>query len=227
MRNKQGDYIPKKDKDLVVFGKNFKTVVADNSTKWSITEGENKLLSDAVTDFESSVNKAYGPDRTKSITVHKNEARKELEKQIRGLVNFRLKNPVVTNQDRVELGLPLRDNTRSKIDIPTDKPTVNIKVLSEGQLSVRFHENKPENRGDNASRAIPYGMDGAVIIYEVLPEPPTEYKQLTRHHLATRSPYLMNFSLQERGKTAYFAVCWQNEKGQRGPFSPIISAIIP
>jgi hypothetical protein len=70
-------------------------------------------------------------------------------------------------------------------------------------------------------------MDGALIIYNVLPEPPTEYAQLTRHNLATHTPFLFNFSMAERGKTAYFAIAWQNEKGEKGPFSPIVSQIIP
>ncbi|MDR0686155.1 MAG: hypothetical protein LBF79_01655, partial [Dysgonamonadaceae bacterium] len=83
------------------------------------------------------------------------------------------------------------------------------------------------SKGDKPSYAKPYGMDGALIIYNVLPEPPTEYAQLTRHNLATHTPFLFNFSMAERGKTAYFAIAWQNEKGEKGPFSPIVSQIIP
>jgi hypothetical protein len=227
MEKKHRDYIPGKDKDLVVFGTNFRDVVFDNVPKWNITEAEYGALSTAVTNFNTAVTKAYGPDRTKKATEQKNAARKILEKQIRGLVNFRLKNPVVTNDDRIDLGLPIHDGTRTPIEVPTVKPVANVKVVSEGQLSVLFHENKPEQKGEKPSHAIPYGMDGAVIIYDVLPEPPEGYTKLTRHHLATRSPYLIDFPLHERGKVAYFAVCWQNEKGQRGPFCPIISAIIP
>jgi hypothetical protein len=35
------------------------------------------------------------------------------------------------------------------------------------------------------------------------------------------------FIQEERGKTVYVAMCWQNEKGQKGPWSEIESAIVP
>jgi hypothetical protein len=92
---------------------------------------------------------------------------------------------------------------------------------------VHFHEKAIQSRGDKPSYAKPYGIYGAVIIYDVLPEPPSTHAQLTKHHLATRTPYRINFSLAERGKTAYFAIAWQNEKGEKGPFGPIVSEIIP
>jgi hypothetical protein len=38
---------------------------------------------------------------------------------------------------------------------------------------------------------------------------------------------LVDFHEQERGKTVYIAIQWQNEKGEKGPFSAIQSAIVP
>jgi hypothetical protein len=37
----------------------------------------------------------------------------------------------------------------------------------------------------------------------------------------------MEFEEDERGKTLYIALCWQNEKGQRGPWSNVQTTIIP
>jgi hypothetical protein len=43
----------------------------------------------------------------------------------------------------------------------------------------------------------------------------------------TRSPYTITFEEEERGKSVYIALRWQNKKGKKGPFTVIQSAIIP
>jgi hypothetical protein len=50
---------------------------------------------------------------------------------------------------------------------------------------------------------------------------------LTRSVLATRTPHILEFTEEERGKTVYVAICWQNEKGEKGPWSEMESAIVP
>jgi hypothetical protein len=77
------------------------------------------------------------------------------------------------------------------------------------------------------SKAKPYGVNGAVIIYAVLDAPPADHSALTSSVLATRTPHILEFTEEERGKTVYVAICWQNEKGQKGPWSEIESAIVP
>ena len=66
-----------------------------------------------------------------------------------------------------------------------------------------------------------------MIAYAVLDAPPADQDALTRTALATRTPHVLEFTEEERGKTVYVAICWQNEKGQRGPWSEIESAIVP
>jgi hypothetical protein len=70
-------------------------------------------------------------------------------------------------------------------------------------------------------------QNGAVIVYAVLAEPPADPDALTRSVLATRTPHVFEFTEEERGKTVYVAICWQNEKGEKGPWSEIESAIVP
>jgi hypothetical protein len=79
----------------------------------------------------------------------------------------------------------------------------------------------------STSKAKPYGTNGAVIAYAVLNAPPTNPDALTHTVLATRTPHILEFTEEERGKTVYVTICWQNEKGQRGPWSEIESAIVP
>ncbi|MDR0768676.1 MAG: hypothetical protein LBE71_02040 [Dysgonamonadaceae bacterium] len=215
------DYIPQKDSELVAWSANFTTQVAAGASAWSIPGGEVTALQTANSNFATLHAKADSPAKTSIIVAEKNTARKTLIAKIRGLVNFRLKNPVITDAQRVALGLHVRDTTPSHILAPTTHPELNIDVLDFRRLKILFHDQGHD------SKAKPHGVTGAVIIYAVLDTPPADHSALTRSVLATRTPHILEFTEEERGKTFYIAICWQNGKGQKGPWSEIESAIVP
>jgi hypothetical protein len=78
-----------------------------------------------------------------------------------------------------------------------------------------------------ANKAKPAGYAGAVAVWDVLDKPPARPEDLTNHALASRTPYAIDFDETERGKTGYVALCWENEKGQTGPWSEVQSTIVP
>jgi hypothetical protein len=215
------DYIPQKDAELVAWSANFTAGVAANATAWSIPSNEVVELQTANNEFATLHTKADSPAKTIVIVAEKNAARKKLEGIIRKLAGFRLKNPVISNAQRIALGLHVRDTTPTTIDVPKNRPELGIEVLDVRRLKVVFHDM------GSASKAKPYGINGAVIIWGVLDAPPVDVTVLTRSVLATRTPHTLEFTEEERAKTVYVAICWQNEKGQRGPWSEIESAIIP
>jgi hypothetical protein len=43
----------------------------------------------------------------------------------------------------------------------------------------------------------------------------------------TRTPYTFPFEYDQRGQTVYFALRWENTRGEKGPWSEIHSTIIP
>jgi hypothetical protein len=45
--------------------------------------------------------------------------------------------------------------------------------------------------------------------------------------LRTRTPHVLEFTEPQRGQTVYLALRWQNEKGEKGPWSEIQSTVIP
>jgi hypothetical protein len=75
--------------------------------------------------------------------------------------------------------------------------------------------------------AKPSGYDGAVIIWSILEEPPIGTDDLTLHTMASKTPHAIPFREEERGKTVYIAASWQNERGNIGAWSEILSAVIP
>jgi hypothetical protein len=215
------DYIPQKDSELVAWSTNFTTEVVIHAPAWDIPSDEVSDLQIANTTFATLHAKADSPAKNSIIVAEKNAARKTLVTMIRALADFRLRNPIITDAQRIALGLHVRDTTPTTIDVPKNRPELNIDVLDVRRLKVVFHDMGSD------SKAKPYGVNGAVIVYAVLDTPPADITLLTRSVLATRTPHTLEFTEEERGKTVYVAICWQNEKGQRGPWSEIESAIIP
>ncbi|MDR0686393.1 MAG: hypothetical protein LBF79_02890 [Dysgonamonadaceae bacterium] len=227
MSKRYVDYIPTKDKDLVSFGKNFETVISNNLTKWNISQNEYTEIANAVKSFEASVNLAYSPARTKPITLRKNKNRTNLVAKIRELVNFKLRNPVITDDDKTSLKLHIKDPTKTPIGRPETIPFLYITGAGNRQLKLSFHDQPKTEKNDKKSKAKPYGISGAFIVYDILDEKPETQSKLTKVLFATRTPQIIIFQEEERGKKAYFAICWQNIKGERGTWSDIMPAFIP
>jgi hypothetical protein len=75
--------------------------------------------------------------------------------------------------------------------------------------------------------AKPKGVRGAEIAWAILDTPPTDWSELIHSAFDTRTPAELTFSGNDRGKTLYYALRWENNVGQKGPWSEIYSAIIP
>jgi hypothetical protein len=221
MTKQHADYIPSKDSLLVIWARNFIKILGQSGELWGVTTEELNELKAADASFETMVDKVDSPSKTSVLVASKNEARKKLVALIRALVNFKLRNPAITDPERVLLGIPVHDTTRTPIPTPDIAPAFEIQVYDIRRLSVAYHHS------EGKSKAKPYGVNGAVVIYDVLDAPPTHPTALTRGALATRSPHILDFAEEERGQTAYVAICWQNEKGERGPWSPILSSVVP
>ncbi|MDR3283731.1 MAG: hypothetical protein LBS97_00955 [Treponema sp.] len=56
---------------------------------------------------------------------------------------------------------------------------------------------------------------------------PATVEELTRSAFDPRSPFTLTFQENQRGKALYFALHWENAKGQAGPWSVIQKAIVP
>ena len=215
------DYIPRKDADLAPWSANFYAQVSAKAQAWGITPEEVNALQAADAAFAALQKQTGSPAKNAIIVAQKNDARKNLESIIRTLAGFRLRNPIITDAERIAAGLHVRDTKPTSVNVPKTCPGVDIKVLDFRRLKVFFRNLETKGKGK------PYGAIGAVIIYTVLDAPPSGLGALTRNVLATRTPHILEFTEEERGKTVYIAVCWQNGKGEMGPFSDIEKAIIP
>jgi hypothetical protein len=79
----------------------------------------------------------------------------------------------------------------------------------------------PEKKGK------PYGVVAMELAYGILDSPPARVEALTQYITASKSPLSRTFREEDRGKTVYMAGRWKGSRQQDGPWSAIISVIIP
>jgi hypothetical protein len=154
-------------------------------------------------------------------TREKNRIKKASEKLLRDFIKQYLRFPPVTDEDRDNMGIPNYSGTRSTLGRPCERVEFSFRVRGIRQVQLDFRVQGSVNKAKPANYA------GAVAVWDILDKAPEQPEDLNHYALASRTPYAIEFNEKERGKTVYVALCWENEKGQRGPWSEVQAAIVP
>jgi hypothetical protein len=157
--------------------------------------------------------------RTPLITFVKNNARKEYEKPLRLLVKNLESNLRVSDDDLRSMGIAI-PAPKQPIPPPTRFPVATSDSSTPRIVKIYFRDS------EGLSKAKPHGVHGAEIKWAILETPPVNIKDLTASGFDTRSPFSLEFEEDQRGKTLWFCVRWENTKGEKGPWGEIGSAII-
>ena len=193
--------------------------IAGKSAKWVTDEYIPKFQT-----FGDAFNEWRDPSaRTKTKIAALKIAEKQYRTAYRELYTGYLKgNMNVTDADLVTMGLPARsEHKHTPVPAPTSRPAIKVNPDGVRRLKVLFHDNY------TLKTAKPHGVVGAVLRWVISPTPPANISDLTNSALDTKTPYLLNFEEDQRGKTVYLAAAWQNTKGELGSWSEIVNAIVP
>jgi hypothetical protein len=220
-------YIPVGDYAFLAWAKNYHRVCTDNAALWGLPLPRLTAMGDAIAGFQVILDKCHSDLRTKADTASKNIQRKALKTDCRTFnLEYTQNSSKVSDDDRIRLQIPVRDVMRSNIPRPTVAPHFTLGLTNTtGQLALIIIDPV------NGEEQIPYGMNGAVVYYAVRGpgEPvPATVEDLTVSELASASHYIIkSFKSGDEGKRVYVTLCWENEKGEQGPWSPIQSMILP
>jgi hypothetical protein len=205
------DFIPQGDDAFLDWSRNFVTLVVVNATAWEFPQSEATVLQTQLADYEAKRVVAKSGNRGKFDIAEKNTAKKKLMHTERDVTKRRLAwNPNVTSAQRKQIGVTDHDETHTPIPEPQTRPEFSFKALDLMKIRIDFHDQ------GSASRAIPYGDNGAVFCYTTADEPVTNYALLTQSALLTHSPWTLNLPLEAQGKRLSGALMRRNEKGERG-----------
>jgi hypothetical protein len=216
------DWVEDSDEGFDAQYKKYCQIVGKKTSEWThIPAGRITDLNNGYAAWYTALSK-LNQAHTSGDVWAKNEAKKEGKHILRTFNNeYILYSTLVSEQDKIDLGNHPRDPTPTPIPVPPTRPEIYLKILDIMRLAIHVWDQ------GSTRKAKPYGVDGAVIYWAILDHVPSSLEELTNSVLATRTPYVLEFTEQDRGKTVYIAMRWQNEKGRKGPASEIQSAIIP
>jgi hypothetical protein len=221
---KNNYFLPRADLAFLQWAVNFLAGLALIFQRIGFPETVYNQLKALLDTFSEKFGIAESPQtRTKASVQEKNDARKSLEKSIQQAYGeYLMRNHLVTDADRDNLGLPIYKTTRTPSPVATTYPDSDVDSSTLRRLTIHFFD-----QGNKHSKAKPVGQHGAEILWMISDTPIINVEDLLHSSFDTHTPFTLQFKGEERGKTVYFCLCWENTRGEKGPWSPIQSAVIP
>ena len=200
------------------------TNLAPVYTAYGIPDNEWNVVVQEQMTFVTKYGLAENPDtRTSAAVVAKTEARKTYEKELSILIRRRLNlNPAVDDEARRRLGLPIYKTTHTPAPVATEPPADECDTSVHGRVAIHFFP-----AGSLRKKGKPFGQHGVEIAWVIRDTPPVRWDELLHSVFDTNSPYTFIFENDQRGQTLYYALRWENTRGEKGPWSDIASVMIP
>jgi hypothetical protein len=216
------DFFPKREADLLEWVKNFSAVVTVKASVWNIPADTAQDLTAKVNAYETTYEAAKGENGTKALILEKNERRDALKADLRNIKNKYIDyNDAVTDPDRERLGLPIRDRNPTPKPKPTSRPLLEVVPTNNRQ-----HTATAINQAAG-KKTKPADVHGVRYVWEIRDAAPANADDLRRSVFRIKTTEVFDYEESDRGKRVFYAACYENAKGEAGPWSDIVEAIIP
>jgi hypothetical protein len=215
--------LPRKDELFDVAQATISSAAITNQTLWELNTA---WMTGELIPKKNRWDEAYTlyrpvNTRTPLITFEKNESRKAYEPTLRRLIDILQSSVVVTDDERKAMGIYIDPSHPSHNPAPADMVAFEVDSSVIRRLIIKYY------RAGSKSRGKSHTDHGAEMRYAILDHPPTSIDELIHSAFSTRSPFVMEFDENQRGKIFYFCLRWENTTGKKGEFSEIGSAYIP
>ncbi|MDR0338120.1 MAG: hypothetical protein LBI18_13625 [Planctomycetaceae bacterium] len=216
------DYIPRADEKFLEWAANLIDYAIAAKTRFHIADDVLVGVRNLENTFANALHKANLPNRGKTDVLLKNEARNILKQTLRQFVkSYLIYNPLVSNEDKINMGLPLHNIKPSPIPPPTTYPETEVDLSVIRQVHILIHEH------GKLKQKKPYGVHGWELRWEILDTPPQSINEIRNSEFSTKGHHSLFFDENQRGKMIYFCVRWENNNGKKGPWSEIHNTVIP
>jgi hypothetical protein len=163
--------------------------------------------------------------RTIDVIVELERLEAEVRKFYTGVRDLVTAAPYVTNAQLRLMGFPERSSgTYTPAGVAKMPPVVSVITRVVGRLGFSLGTYDSENK---IRKHKPEGQHGAEIRWTLDSASGSDIDLFDRSDFTTKTEFFLTFRTPERGKTIYFAARWENRRGEKGPCTPIYSAIIP
>ncbi|MDR0550915.1 MAG: hypothetical protein LBG72_02725 [Spirochaetaceae bacterium] len=217
------DWVPTREQDLVDLCQKWKAGLENqaNTTAfgWKAAEAADALAK--VTAFLTA-RAAYEDVDSTANRMAKDEAKDAARAAMRDFANSDIRyNKQMNDEAKLVYGIHPVDRTPTTGGAPESYPEAEADTSVMRQVAIHFWDSVTKKRGK------PHGVHGAEIRWALLDNPPRSVEDLTKSAFDTASPYTFKFDESDRGKSLYICPCWENNKGEKGPYGEIVKVIIP
>jgi hypothetical protein len=220
MRRK--DYLPGKEKDLLVWMLNFLAKVMLFLSKWKVPATEADDMNDKIGRFKAAKEVVDDKAHTQQDVDKKNMVKKEAIGSVRLFVNYHINgNPNVTLDQRKVCGLTVPDNDPTLSPDPTSTPVKKrVDHPTEGQVRIWIEDSI------TGLSVKPDGVHGWEARLKVCAERILHRDQLDRSEFVTHNPLVLQFDDYQLGMIISITFRYENTRGVKGPWSEIYYIII-
>ena len=217
------DYIPQNDAEFNLWQDSFTSIIEPNLTLWGINADDFKALKAGQTIWITAFAKASNKqNRTRADVQSKVDARDAFEKTLRQFVaQWLAKNPKVLNSDRERMGLNVKQGGHKPVPMPTTCPVGNVDFSVRLQHSIHYADEATPR-----SKAKPAGVHGCEIWSKLDGTAPLDANELDYLGTNTSSPFSITFEGKNAAKNVYYWLRWVNKRGEAGPWSKGITAMV-
>ena len=218
-------YLPQRDQDLAAWADNFAARISATPAAYGLSAPDAADFLALAVDFAARLTTAVNPATRTMVSIQEKDiSRAVLRTRARGLARLVNAHPTITNAQRAELGLSVRQSGPRPIPVPVTQPVVRIEGSSGGQSFLRIADETSPHR-----RAKPPGVFGAIIYGKIGPATagaPVTIDEAKFLGVATRTLHSVDLPAGSAGQTLWIMAQWMNERGQPGPTSVGASAMI-
>lgn len=221
-------YLPRSDAGLLDWSRNFQTrlIGLTDPTIVGLTAAQVTEYTDAQADYQTKYNAATAPGTRGGATVlAKNEAKEALVTLSRSFAMTITNFQGVTDEQRYDFGLTVRDNEPTPVPPPEFAPDIDVMPPVVRTVKLRLHNEKTIGR-----RGKPDGAIGATIFSYVGELPPgLDQLELWKFEMNTgETTAEITFpSTVASGSTVWFTASWYNRRGEQSPATPPVNVNLP
>jgi hypothetical protein len=216
------DYLPGTDEGALTWMQNFSSGITANPALYQLMAADATTISSAVTAFATALAVSSNPATRTPVTVAtKDDAKTSAEQVCRQYAQMIKLNAGISDPDKIAIGVPPVNTTRSPIPAPSSSPLLDVIGATPGQHTLRFADS-----GSPDSRKKPFGAMNLQLFRVVGTAPANTPDDADFVGAITKNPVEVGFDFSEAGKTATYFARWANRRGEVGPWSAPVSMTI-
>ncbi|MDR1324909.1 MAG: hypothetical protein LBK00_02610 [Treponema sp.] len=217
------DWVPGREQDLIDLCRKWKAVL-ENSVMVLDYGWDNAAITPILGLISGFLDarEAYEANDSSAKRLIKDEAKKKCIDGMRDFANSSVRfNKKMNDAAKMQLGIFPRDTAMTHNPAPTVRPDIVVENTSN-----HFEHRIRAIDSENGKASKPEGVHGVRYGWQVGGEKPASGEDLPKSKFNRKTNQTITYTEADKGKTAYYSVCYENSAGDQGLWSPIEEAII-